>query len=289
MVERLFPAVLDRADELPDRSKLVEYFLTYAKSAEILAPSRKALYDLVEGLEARQGGESGDRGAQDVRGKNGKEGTVEPEENAGTGLPQLEAQMKEAIPHINRSKDSESSVSESESEKAGDKPLVLHDSSDPQLEYPSPKETKEYLDALFEEEEELEEEEGEDGEADEHPDLVDEDLDHNLGLLEDEELIELLKREGLTAFNEEGEEGGDGDYNPFKDLSIEELKKKLPPYLFKSPKEKKKFFRKMNQKYFESMAVDQKGKKKIAKAGRGVRFEMDRTQVRKFAKAQKIL
>lgn len=43
------------------------------------------------------------------------------------------------------------------------------------------------------------------------------------------------------------------DYDPYDGMTEEEIKEKLPPYWFKSNKQKKKFFRNMNIKFKEKL------------------------------------
>lgn len=77
-----------------------------------------------------------------------------------------------------------------------------------------------------------------------------------------------------------------GEFVPIDGLDYEEIKMKMPPYFFKTPKQKKKFFKKLNAKYFSSMGPDQN--KKIKKMNRQVKFQLESTQVKKFSRNQKI-
>ena len=41
----------------------------------------------------------------------------------------------------------------------------------------------------------------------------------------------------------------DEEYDPYEGMSEEEIRDKLPPYWFKTNKQKKKFFRNLNQQF----------------------------------------
>ena len=42
---------------------------------------------------------------------------------------------------------------------------------------------------------------------------------------------------------------GGNFYDPYENMTEEEIREKLPPYWLKTPKQKKKFFRNLNKKY----------------------------------------
>lgn len=133
------------------------------------------------------------------------------------------------------------------------------------------------FDVESEDEDEVEDEASEDdGKFEEEQD--DEEFEDGI---RDQDLIDLITEEAEFDMKDLNDiEGIDSD-------ALEELKKKLPPYIFKTPKQKKKFFKQMNQKYFSSMEAEPKTKK-IEKKG-AVKFQLDKTQIRKFKKNQRVI
>mgnify|MGYP003474070675 CR=1 FL=1 len=155
-----------------------------------------------------------------------------------------------------------------------------------------------------------------------HPDAektssLNNDLDNNKNLTKDNksiflnsndieefltvEEIELLNEQGITVdeyfemLNNEIEGGyeltnsneSDSDDEPIEDiyeLSIEEQRKRLPPYMFLKKKEKKKFFNKMNKKYLESIQT----RSPKRSDNKHINFALNKTEVQVFNKNKKI-
>ena len=90
---------------------------------------------------------------------------------------------------------------------------------------------------------------------------------------------ELLMAEDDEAIEDLQALGADGGY-----LSLEELQQSVPPYYFKTAKQKRKFFSRMNRDYFASMEAG--AAKKIRKETPGVKFNLGQTQVHRFRKNQ---
>ena len=97
---------------------------------------------------------------------------------------------------------------------------------------------------------------------------------------DEEGLIELL---ALEASMHPQEEEDEEEENPMKGLTFEELKKRLPPYLFKTPDEKQRLFRKMNRKFFAAMGPSGP-RKRLRKTGPGAKFRLDKIEVWVFGK-----
>lgn len=100
-----------------------------------------------------------------------------------------------------------------------------------------------------------------------------------------------------TDFLEEDDLAGEGEGDErIEDLqgldddgvyvSLEEFRDSVPPYYFKTNKQKRKFFRDMNQQYFDAMKAN--SARKIRKQPSNVRFDLQRVEVRKFHKNQAI-
>ena len=108
---------------------------------------------------------------------------------------------------------------------------------------------------------------------DEDDDLEDEDADDMELVTEDQ-----LREQGIL--DEEDE-----DYlDPLEGLTFDELKKRLPPYYFMNNKKKKKYFRRLSMGYLNSLQ-NRKIKKKQEKR---VNFQLDKNQVRSFAKNERL-
>lgn len=62
--------------------------------------------------------------------------------------------------------------------------------------------------------------------------------------------------------------------DPYGDISIDELSKKLPAYYYMGDKEKKNYFKKMTKKYMKKM------RKNIKKGGKRLRFDLPGIKVK---------
>lgn len=114
------------------------------------------------------------------------------------------------------------------------------------------------------------------GEGEEEPIGAAEEEDSDF--LEEELLLEARGDELLDGLQGVGEEE--------LYVALEDFRQSVPPYYFKTNKQKRKFFSNLNQKYFASM---QNGcAQKIRKEAPSVRFNLGETEVRKFHKSQVI-
>lgn len=52
---------------------------------------------------------------------------------------------------------------------------------------------------------------------------------------------------------EQYEEEGEEEQDPYMNMSIEELKERLPAYMFKSEEEKVEYFKELNKSYYEEL------------------------------------
>lgn len=239
------------------RAKLKEWVLGFAKSKEIGVKARKGFFDLVDKLEGKSKGATSEEMNGEMQLETEEDG--EKLKNGSEESPNHDLQE----PNAKESKSKDGRISKEglvENEDEEDAIMDLVDAQDDQ-------------NLIFEEEEE--EELNEENIRD--LDVIDE--------LGEDELIEYLIPQ--QEDNEEDAELEDDEWNPLKNMTFEEFKKKMPPYFLKTKKQKKKFFKKMNQDYFNMMNGEIK--RKISKKSHSVKFLMDKTQVRKFKKNQKIL
>jgi len=117
----------------------------------------------------------------------------------------------------------------------------------------------------------------------------------------DEILNHLLIEEGVNThspledhINNEGyqhifmaDDDPEDDYvDPYENLSQEEMMARLPPYFNKSLKQKRKYFKKLNQKYISSLKMPGKANGNDEKAK--ITFDLKKNSIRKFKRKQKI-
>ncbi len=90
-----------------------------------------------------------------------------------------------------------------------------------------------------------------------------------------------MNEEELKGYFEEA----DDIYNPYSDMSQEEILENCPPYMFKTPKQKRKFFKNLNRKYKKKILG--LPKRKIAK-NKNIIFNLNKNNTKLFKKNQKI-
>lgn len=84
------------------------------------------------------------------------------------------------------------------------------------------------------------------------------------------------------------DDDSDDDYvDPYENLTPEEMAEKLPPYFNKSFNQKKKFFKKLNQKYNSSLKMPAKGQNTDIKTK--LQFDLKKNSIRKFKRLQKVV
>lgn len=75
----------------------------------------------------------------------------------------------------------------------------------------------------------------------------------------EEDLIINQKQEDLDRYDEDQDERGDMDdgeeeeTDPYMNMSIEELKERLPAYMFKTDEEKVAYFQELNKSYYHDL------------------------------------
>ena len=89
----------------------------------------------------------------------------------------------------------------------------------------------------------------------------------------------------LEDFDEE-EMDEDDFVDPYENLSEEEMMKRLPPYFNKTNKQKKKFFKKLNQQYMSKLKNARQDSDANSKSA--INFDLKKNMIKKFKKQQKI-
>ena len=100
-------------------------------------------------------------------------------------------------------------------------------------------------------------------------------------------LKDIVANGGSHAIDYMDDEFDEEDFvDPYENLSEEEMMARLPPYFNKSHKQKKKFFKKLNQKYVSSLRMPKNNNGNAD--GLKVNFDLKKNMIKKFKKQQKV-
>lgn len=100
-----------------------------------------------------------------------------------------------------------------------------------------------------------------------------------------------LEQEDKSSVQEsesEGSEDSEEEISPFSAHTIREMSTDMPPYIFMQNKQKKRFFNRLTSEYLDAM-TRVSTKKKIGKESLHVKFQMGLTQIKRFAKKQRLM
>lgn len=97
--------------------------------------------------------------------------------------------------------------------------------------------------------------------------------------------------EYVMKIMEEDEDPGvlfdeDGEMYLDEEMSMEEMRAKLPEYYFKTPKQKKKYFKKLTNSYKKKLRKSPR--KKSGEIKKQIGFDLNRNQKKVFAKDEKL-
>ena len=101
--------------------------------------------------------------------------------------------------------------------------------------------------------------------------------------------LELEQEDKSSVQESDSEESEDDEeISPFSAQTIREMSTDMPPYIFMQNKQKKRFFNRLTSEYLDAM-TQVSIKKKIEKESVRVKFQMGLTQIKRFAKKQRLM